>query len=348
MQNTQLSLILRQDHSWRDEHRAEDDYLVQLRALSTISPEFVPVYSFNHTLPAFSSKIRYHERKFHNAVTDYLNRFRLLLVNPDESYIAFHLKKHNERTRVALNAYYTYLSQHKDVHDGLTNGSCYDYFSERTVKESVTLASYMFWALIWCNMEVQHLFASYIQPDNILTIDDHFYRLLMIAPIKPYYVHSMSVMNHTHTQVAEAPNLPSAETLASYLPNIGEMIVGEFKAYAEKIKPVGFFNLSKVQALSKPNQAVLIRELQTADKPFRFAMAYYLGWYGYMEDKIVGYQESGRRAKFFADLFEVGEREAKGFINVLQPKSKEDQERYNTRTYLADVETFYNNLYVKQ
>lgn len=344
MQNTALSIILKEDHSWRDEHRAEDDYLVQLRALTIISPEFVPAYSFNHALPAFSSKIRYHERKFQNAVTDYLNRFRQLLINPDESYIAFHLKKHNERIRVALNAYYTYLSQHQDLLIALTDGTCADYFNDRAAKESITLASYMFWALIWCNMEVQHMFSEYIRPDNILSVDDHFYRLLMIAPFKSCYIQSLTTTSHSHSLSPDSPTIPSAELLGQYLPDVSDIIIEQIKDFREKAEPKGFFLLSKVQAISRPNQALLIRELQTAAKAFRFAMAYYLGWYTYLEEHIPGYQESGKRARFFAELFEVNERDAKGYINVLKEGSKENDERYNSRSFLSDVEKFYHTL----
>ncbi|MGM9811105.1 MAG: hypothetical protein ACI30J_09605 [Paludibacteraceae bacterium] len=344
MQNSALSIILKEDYSWRDEHRAEDDYLVQLRALPIISPEFVPAYHFNHTLPAFSSKIRYHERKFHNAVTDYLNRFRFLLINPDDAYIAFQLKKHNERTRVALNSYYAYMSKHQDLLNALTDGSCVDYYSDRATKESITLASLMFWALIWCNMEVQHMFEEYIRPDNRLSVDDHFYRLLMIAPLKLCCVQPLASTNVSRSVSSNLPNIPSAERLAEYLPDVSDIIIEQIKDFREKAEPKGFFLLPKVQAISRPNQALLIRELQTAMKPFRFAMAHYLGWYTYLEEHVPGYQESGKRAGFFAELFEVNERDAKGYINVLKEDSKENNERYNSRAYLSDVEAFYQKL----
>lgn len=344
MQNSALSIILKKDYSWRDEHRAEDDYLVQLRALSIISPEFAPAYSFCHTLPAFSSKIRYHERKFRNAVTDYLNRFRLLLNNQDDAYIAFHLKKHNERTRVALNAYYAYQSNHQDLLTALTDGSCVDYYTDQATKESLTLASFMFWAIIWCNMEVQHMFEGYIRPDNILSVDDHFYRILMIAPLKPCCVQKLATTNASRSISSTQPNIPSAERLAEYLPDVSEIIIKQINDFREKAEPKGFFLLSKVQAISRQNQVLLIQKLQTATKPFRFAMAHHLGWYTYLEEHVPGYQESGKRAGFFAELFEVNERDAKGYINVLKEDSKENDERYNSRAYLSDAEAFYQSL----
>lgn len=154
----------------------------------------------------------------------------------------------------------------------------------------------------------------------------------------------LTTPSHSHSLSSDSPTIPSAELLAQYLPDVSDIIIEQIKDFREKAEPKGFFLLSKVQAISRPNQALLIRELQTAAKAYRFAMAYYLGWYTYLEEHIPGYQESGKRARFFAELFEVNERDAKGYINVLKEGSKENDERYNSRSFLSDVEKFYYTL----
>ena len=55
MKNSTLAIILNEDYSWRDEHRTEDYYLVQLRALNKVGLTFEPAYRFTHPLPDFSS-----------------------------------------------------------------------------------------------------------------------------------------------------------------------------------------------------------------------------------------------------------------------------------------------------
>ena len=338
MKNSTLANILNEDYSWRDEHRTEDYYLVQLRALNKVGLTFEPAYRFTHPLPDFSSKIRIHERVFINAVNEYLNQFNNILADQDECYIAFQLKKHRERIQFALKTNFAYLSTKQDLLKALSENAC-NFTDERETKESVIIVSYMFWALIWCNMEIQHIFANYIHPDNLLTINDHFYRILSVPSPKECYIQEITHPNSVDSN--RLLNTPSEMDFSSYLPATKDIIGEEIQLFTEKAKPYGFFKLKKVQALSQNKQLKLIRKIQTAEKPYQIAIIHYLGWLEYFSDNRISKTD---RANFFADLLKINTRDVKGYINALNNNSKEDQERYTSRLFVPDAEKFYTSL----
>ena len=338
MKNSTLANILNEDYSWRDEHRTEDYYLVQLRALNKVGLTFEPAYRFTHPLPDFSSKIRIHERLFINAVNEYLNQFNNILADQDECYIAYQLKKHRERIQFALKTNFAYLSTKQDLLRALSENAC-NFTDERETKESVIIVSYMFWALIWCNMEIQHIFANYIHPDNLLTINDHFYRILSVPSPKECYIQDITHPNAITSSIQYST--PSEFDYSACLPSTKDLIEEEIKVFVEKANQHGFFKLKKVQALSQNNQSNLIRKIQTAEKPYKIAIIHYLGWLEYFSDNRISKTD---RANFFADLLKINTRDVKGYINALNNNSKEDQERYTTRLYVSDAELFYKSL----
>lgn len=338
MKNSTLANILNEDYSWRDEHRTEDYYLVQLRALNKVGLTFEPAYRFTHPLPDFSSKIRIHERLFINAVNEYLNQFNNILADQDECYIAYQLKKHRERIQFALKTNFAYLSTKQDLLRALSENAC-NFTDERETKESVIIVSYMFWALIWCNMEIQHIFANYIHPDNLLTINDHFYRILSVPSPKECYIQEITHPNAITSSIQYST--PSEFDYSACLPSTKDLIEEEIKVFVEKANQHGFFKLKKVQALSQNNQSNLIRKIQTAEKPYKIAIIHYLGWLDYFTDNRIS---KTNRAEFFADLLQINPRDVKGYINALNNNSKEDQERYTTRLYVSDAELFYKSL----
>jgi len=73
-------------------------------------------------------------------------------------------------------------------------------------------------------------------------------------------------------------------------------------------------------------------------------MMHVLEWNAYLKNMVPGYSKADARARYFSYIFRVGERPAKGFINVLNPNSKEDQDRYTTNAFLPDAEAFYQSL----
>lgn len=338
MKNSTLANILNEDYSWRDEHRTEDYYLVQLRALNKVGLTFEPAYRFTHPLPDFSSKIRIHERLFINAVNEYLNQFNNILADQDECYIAYQLKKHRERIQFALKTNFAYLSTKQDLLRALSENAC-NFTDERETKESVIIVSYMFWALIWCNMEIQHIYANYIHPDNLLTINDHFYRILSVPSPKECYIQEITHPNAITSSIQYST--PSEFDYSACLPSTKDLIEEEIKVFVEKANQHGFFKLKKVQALSQNNQSNLIRKIQTAEKPYKIAIIHYLGWLDYFTDNRIS---KTNRAEFFADLLQINPRDVKGYINALNNNSKEDQERYTTRLYVSDAELFYKSL----
>ena len=338
MKNSTLAIILNEDYSWRDEHRTEDYYLVQLRALNKVGLTFEPAYRFTHPLPDFSSKIRVHERLFINAINEYLNQFNNILADQDECYIAFQLKKHRERIQFALKTNFAYLSTKQDLLKALSENAC-NFTDERETKESVIIVSYMFWALIWCNMEIQHIFANYIHPDNLLTVNDHFYRILSVPSPKECYIQEITHPNAITSSIQYST--PSEFDYSACLPSTKDLIEEEIKVFVEKANQHGFFKLKKVQALSQNNQSNLIRKIQTAEKPYKIAIIHYLGWLDYFTDNRIS---KTNRAEFFADLLQINPRDVKGYINALNNNSKEDQERYTTRLYVSDAELFYKSL----
>ena len=338
MKNSTLANILNEDYSWRDEHRTEDYYLVQLRALNKVGLTFEPAYRFTHPLPDFSSKIRIHERLFINAVNEYLNQFNNILADQDECYIAYQLKKHRERIQFALKTNFAYLSTKQDLLRALSENAC-NFTDERETKESVIIVSYMFWALIWCNMEIQHIFANYIHPDNLLTVNDHFYRILSVPSPKECYIQDITHPNAITSSIQYST--PSEFDYSACLPSTKDLIEEEIKVFVEKANQHGFFKLKKVQALSQNKQMKLIRKIQTAEKPYQIAIIHYLGWLEYFSDNRISKTD---RANFFADLLKINTRDVKGYINALNNNSKEDQERYTTRLYVSDAELFYKSL----
>ena len=132
--------------------------------------------------------------------------------------------------------------------------------------------------------------------------------------------------------------------MASVLPNTQEIIMADFKDVVQKVEPLGFFRLPKVQTLNQQQQVRLIQKMQVAEKALCFALAKELDWYKYIEEHIPGYQRAKDRIAAFVQLCGVGERQAAGYINALKENSTEDTDRYNTRAYLKDAKAFYDAL----
>lgn len=132
--------------------------------------------------------------------------------------------------------------------------------------------------------------------------------------------------------------------MASVLPSTQEIIMADFKDYVQKVEPLGFFRLPKVQMLNQQQQVRLIQKMQVSEKALCFALAQELDWYKYIEDQIPGYQKAKDRIAAFVQIFGVGERQAAGYINALKENSTEDTDRYNTKAYLKDAKEFYEAL----
>lgn len=143
---------------------------------------------------------------------------------------------------------------------------------------------------------------------------------------------------------ADLSPVPAEDPRLSILPEPHEASLSDYQALVDMLEPAGFFSLPKVSVLSPQSQLRLIQKLQTVEPPFRFAIVHHLEWLPFMKTTLPAYRQADKRARYFAHLFDMGERVAKGYINVLNPSSKEDHDRYNTCSYLSDAESFYTSL----
>lgn len=143
---------------------------------------------------------------------------------------------------------------------------------------------------------------------------------------------------------ADLSPVPADDPRLSILPEPHEASLSDYQAFVDMLEPAGFFSLPKVSVLSPQSQLRLIQKLQTVEPPFRFALVHHLEWLPFMKTTLPAYRQADKRARYFAHLFDMGERVAKGYINVLNPSSKEDQDRYNTCSYFPEAESFYRSL----
>jgi hypothetical protein len=93
-----------------------------------------------------------------------------------------------------------------------------------------------------------------------------------------------------------------------------------------KLEEYGFFELIKVEQLTKPNQHRLVELISTNDLPYSIAMLEYLGFLKHLENEYFKIKDKLHKA--VAELFKVDARTVKGNINVLNEFSNEKRERY--------------------
>ncbi|WP_236974743.1 hypothetical protein [Membranihabitans maritimus] len=112
----------------------------------------------------------------------------------------------------------------------------------------------------------------------------------------------------------------------------------------ESLLEHGFFELQKVKTLRKTDQEELVRKISTTGIPYMVAMFDHLGYFTYLMDNHFDSQRN--MIQKISEWINQGKpsRAIKGNINVLNPKSSENRNRYTAHHYIDKVKNDYKNL----
>lgn len=104
----------------------------------------------------------------------------------------------------------------------------------------------------------------------------------------------------------------------------------------------GFLKLDKVKTLPKPNKEKLLEIIVNNDTPYIIAMFKHLGFLQYLQDNY--FKTVKERNVNISNWLGTNERTIKGNINVLNPMSTENKERYTSHNYKEIVTKDYEEL----
>ncbi len=133
---------------------------------------------------------------------------------------------------------------------------------------------------------------------------------------------------------------PSAEKSTDYSFSKVEKKSDKLKNYLQEY---GFFNIKMVTELNKENQEKLFQLICNNTLPYAIAMLDYLEFIKFLHEKKC-FPTKINMHKKISVWFNTGERQIRGYINVLNENSKEDKGRYTSHKFNNQVKVDYLKL----
>ncbi len=320
-------LIYDNNPEWVSSSISEVEYTMKLRHLSKMNSVFELQYELQFPIPAFTHKVKYYMRVIDNAVMSSLNDSYHYKGEVDDIYlIAHYLKENRDRVIFGLSKCKQYLDLYKELLDELKKDNI-NYQSNLRTQENVALAYYMFWSIIYCEMEIQNLFHDDINPDDRKTIEEIFMHYLNMMPPKEVLVKEVD-----NSKPIEE------ETLEEKISKESELV----KHFFDVMEIASFFKTPKVAILSDNAKVELIRKLVHNGIPYMVAMIRELG-YPQIYYKVICKEEITRLSEKLRQAIRA-KNHYTIFHNFNSFKSETDKLKYNAWTKEDEVKNDYKNL----
>lgn len=140
------------------------------------------------------------------------------------------------------------------------------------------------------------------------------------------------------------------ELQTTFFRNISDLITTEIPVKQEtkttqlknRLAELGFYELPLVKELTFTRQSSLLELIANAALPYKIAMFDFVGYFQHLEKEHV--KTKSELHQMIAKLIGSTGRAVKGNINVLNPNSKEDRNKYTAHLHKETVKSDYQNL----
>ncbi|MEI7615629.1 MAG: hypothetical protein WCJ54_02860 [Actinomycetota bacterium] len=154
----------------------------------------------------------------------------------------------------------------------------------------------------------------------------------------------LGIMIKTNNTIAIGITIMSDVTLLNIYINVVEIINLDKESYLRierGLKVYGFYELNLIKEITPQKQEKLIQKISESQVPYQIAMLNHLGFIEKMKNAFDAKEDFYKK---LAPILDSVPRTIKGNINVLNPKSNENHDRYTSINFKEDVKNDYENI----